>query len=147
MRLTKHDIANVRETAAELWSGHNRGEDDSTSETVMLSSGYAEVSIDADNPDEISVTQHGETINVSADDTYQTFSKGDRLNVGPCGTVHTDRGYGTSEDWIKVVCTVTAAEDGCAGTWDVWDVLTDDGETRSIYGFQVRGVEPVEAEQ
>lgn len=53
MALTAHDKSIVRRTARELRDAYDRGEDDSLSETVVLSEGYADVHIYPDDRDNV----------------------------------------------------------------------------------------------
>lgn len=53
MALTAHDKSIVRRTARELRDAYDRGEEDSLSETVMLSEGYADVHIYPDDRDNV----------------------------------------------------------------------------------------------
>lgn len=53
MALTAHDKTIVRRTARELRDAYDRGEDDSLSETVALSEGYADVHIYPDDRDNV----------------------------------------------------------------------------------------------
>lgn len=63
--LTARDKAHVRKTARELHAAYEMGEDDSTSETVMLSSGYADVEIYPGEEKFAYVVRHGRTTRVS----------------------------------------------------------------------------------
>ena len=141
MKFTKLDLESIRDTAQQLREGYDQGEEDSTTETVMLSSGYAEVSIDGDDTDTIEVTQHGNTVKVDVEPAPETFNDGDILHVVPVGN---GIASGHGADWITETCTVIATEDGTAGGWDVYDVTTLSGEPRSIYGFQIASVEESE---
>lgn len=59
MRLTKRDMEHVREVARELREEWDAGDEEATSEVVMLSTGYADVQIDPDGEGAIEVVQHG----------------------------------------------------------------------------------------
>ena len=62
--LTARDKTSVRKTARELRAAYDRGEEDSLSETVVISSGYADVEIYPDDEDTAYVVRHGVTTSV-----------------------------------------------------------------------------------
>ena len=66
---------------------------------------------------------------------YHTFNAGDEITVHP--TPPGIRKSGPAANWIKEPTKVTLTEDAISGTWDVFDVLLDDGSTQSIYGFNI----------
>lgn len=62
--LTARDKTSVRKTARELRAAYDRGEEDSLSETVVISSGYADVEIYPDDEGTAYVVRHGVTTSV-----------------------------------------------------------------------------------
>ncbi len=67
MKLTAHDKEHIRETARDLREAWQPEDDELPSETVMLSTGYAEVQIDPDDEDNIEVVQYGEVFHLPLD--------------------------------------------------------------------------------